>query len=134
MLKLSESEEKSPKQVSPLHFPPQKRLVTASGYQHVFKKGKRQRATFFTFIFCANAFSYARLGLAIAKRHIPLAVERNRVRRIIRETFRQYQASLNGVDIVVITQKTLPDVSNACLREELNRIWQRFTTFPSKSC
>lgn len=116
-----------------LLFPPTKRLITASGYQQVFKRGKKQRAEFFTFIYCANDFSFARLGLAIAKRYIPLAVERNRVRRIIRESFRQYQISMKAFDIVVIAQKALHDIESASLREELNRVWQRFCTSPNKS-
>lgn len=78
----------------------------------------------FTIICTENALSYARLGLAIAKRYIPSAVVRNRVRRIIREGFRHNQSHLGAVDIVVITQKPLDDLDNACLHKELNRQWQ----------
>lgn len=78
----------------------------------------------FTIICSANTLSYARLGLAIAKRYIPLAVERNRVRRIIREGFRHYQSLLGAFDIVVITQKPLNDLGKACLHKELNQQWR----------
>lgn len=90
----------------------------------MFKRGRKQRGTLFTFISCANGESYARLGLAIAKRHVPLSVERNRVRRIIRESFRHYQSALKGKDIVVIAQRALPEISNTNLQEDLNQQWQ----------
>lgn len=78
----------------------------------------------FTIICSANTLSHARLGLAIAKRYIPLSVERNRVRRIIREGFRHYQSLFGAYDIVVITQKPLSNLGNACLHKELNQQWQ----------
>lgn len=78
----------------------------------------------FALISCTNGIEHARLGLAIAKRHVPLAVERNRIRRVIRESFRHYQAVLRGIDIVVLAQKELCTLSNTCLNEELTRQWQ----------
>lgn len=90
----------------------------------VFKKGSRQKGAMFTMICSANTLSYARLGLAIAKRYVPSAVERNRVRRIIREGFRHYQSTLGAFDIVVITQKPLENLENACLHKELNQQWR----------
>ncbi len=90
----------------------------------MFKKGSRQKGAMFTIICSANTLSHARLGLAIAKRYVPLSVERNRVRRIIREGFRHYQSLFGAFDIVVITQKPLGDLGNACLHKELNQQWQ----------
>lgn len=66
----------------------------------------------------------ARLGVAVAKRHVPLAVDRNRVRRMIRESFRHYQAALKGHDIVVIAQRALFELSKARLQEDLNQQWK----------
>jgi len=42
-----------------------------------------------------------RLGLVIAKRFLPLAVQRNRVKRLIREGFRSASSELPAVDIIV---------------------------------
>ncbi|MCS5712762.1 ribonuclease P protein component [Candidatus Berkiella aquae] len=107
-----------------LCFPKKNRLLVPSDFQQVFKTGRRQKGAMFTIICTANALPYARLGLAIAKRYIPSAVARNRVRRIIRESFRHYQSILGAVDIVVITQKHLEDLKSACLHKELNQQWQ----------
>lgn len=111
-----------------LLFPPKKRLLAANDYQRVFKQGKRQRGEYFTFVCCRNEHSYPRLGLAIAKRCIPLAVGRNRTRRIIRESFRHYQSMLGGIDIVVLAQKELSSFSNTFLRKDLERRWQALST------
>jgi len=98
-------------------------------YQRVFKQGRKHRGPSFTFICRANEFTHARLGLAIAKRHIPTAVGRNRVRRMIREGFRLHQAILGNVDIVVIVQRNLPDiVRNQRWIEDLTQQWQLLTS------
>jgi len=99
-------------------------LLTASDYQRVFKRGRKYRGEYFTLISCANDCAHARLGLAIAKRFVPLAVDRNRIRRIIRESFRLYQGVLIGLDIVVLGQKELQSIPNSALYEDLHRQWR----------
>ena len=43
----------------------------------------------------------ARLGLLISRRHAPRAVERNRIKRCIREAFRMEQERLGPIDVLV---------------------------------
>ncbi|MFI4938339.1 MAG: ribonuclease P protein component [Candidatus Berkiellales bacterium] len=114
-------------------FPPQNRLLTPQNYSHVFKFGRKQKGTLFTFIFCKNDFSYARLGLAIAKRSIQLAVKRNKVRRLVRESFRHYQAHLSGLDIVVVAQKNETLSNHKNLREELEQQWSAIVALQRRS-
>lgn len=52
-----------------------------------------------------------RLGLAISKRHAGNAVQRNLIKRIVRESFRLWQQRLPPMDIVVIAQ---PGARSAC--------------------
>lgn len=47
----------------------------------------------------------ARLGIVVAKRNVRLAVARNKLKRLVRESFRQQQQRLNGLDIVVVIKK-----------------------------
>jgi ribonuclease P protein component len=65
----------------------------------------------------------ARLGLAIAKKAAPLAVDRNRVKRLIREHFRHNQQRLPAVDLVFYGQAGLARLDNQQLRERLAEIW-----------
>ncbi len=100
-------------------------MLIPDEFQRVFKQGRKQRGALFTLFCCANGKTNARLGLAIAKRHVPSAVNRNRIRRIIRESFRYHQSQLYGNDVVVIMQRQLPEVCNATLQEELQQQWQK---------
>jgi ribonuclease P protein component len=70
----------------------------------------------------------ARLGLAISKRMAPRAVDRNRIRRIIRETFRKRWDLLPGVDMVFLIRNRPRDLSSAALHAELSRLWTRVET------
>ena len=67
----------------------------------------------------------ARLGLAIAKKHCRKATARNRIKRIVRESFRQNQASLDGLDIVVINQPGADRASSRQLFDSLSGHWSR---------
>jgi ribonuclease P protein component len=65
----------------------------------------------------------ARLGLAIAKKAAPLAVDRNRIKRLIREHFRHNRGRLPAVDLVFYGQAGLAGLDNQQLRERLAEIW-----------
>ena len=67
----------------------------------------------------------ARLGLAIAKKHSRNATARNRIKRIVRESFRHNQAELDGLDIVVINQPAATAASSRQLFDSLAAHWQR---------
>ena len=67
----------------------------------------------------------ARLGLAISKKHCRQATDRNRIKRIVRESFRQHQAELAGLDIVVINQPAAKGAANRQLFDSLSTHWQR---------
>lgn len=109
------------------------RLLTPQEFQRVFKQGKKQKGELFTFICSPNKLSCARLGLAIAKRVIPLAVNRNRIRRLIRESFRQHLDGLAGLDIVVMTGHVSPPAYDRKTFEDLNQQWQKLVTYRSTS-
>lgn len=59
-----------------------------------------------------NALGWPRLGLIIPRRVVPNAVDRNRMRRVLREWFRVNQPLLGGRDILVrLTDKPIELVS-----------------------
>jgi ribonuclease P protein component len=66
----------------------------------------------------------ARLGMAISRRHARRAVERSRIKRLVRETFRQHRATLPPVDVVVMLRGKAAGVPNAVLRDGLQRLWR----------
>ncbi|WXL25908.1 ribonuclease P protein component [Ectopseudomonas mendocina] len=72
-----------------------------------------------------NELDHPRLGLVIGKKSVKLSVERNRLKRQIRESFRLSQDSLVGWDIVVIARKGLGDLENAELARQFAKLWKR---------
>lgn len=63
------------------------------------------------------------LGMATPKRFLKTAVKRNRVKRLIRESFRLKQAMLKNKDVVIVVKRSVEDEQR--LRSDLNRIWRR---------
>ena len=73
----------------------------SAAIEEVLAKGKRLKAGPITAQFRTNELHFARLGLIIPKRQVPLSVDRNRIKRLVREWFRHGQARLGGRDFVV---------------------------------
>ena len=74
-----------------------------------------------------SARDSARLGLAVAKKHLKRAVDRNRIKRLVRESFRQQRDLLKGLDIVVLVKPGIETADNRTLLDALDRHWQRLS-------
>ena len=103
----------------------EKRLLSAEAYGRVFKKATRSRDKWFTVLARKNDVDVARLGLAISKKHCRQATGRNRIKRIVRESFRQHQAEISGLDVVVINQPAASTATNRQLFDSMAAHWQR---------
>jgi ribonuclease P protein component len=79
----------------------------------------------FTVLCRSNEQQRPRLGLAIAKKHCKQATARNRIKRIVRESFRQHKALLSGLDIVVMNQPAATAADNRRLFASLEQHWRR---------
>jgi ribonuclease P protein component len=73
----------------------------------------------------------ARLGFIIAKKKVRLSVDRNRIRRVVRESFRHWRAELPMVDMIFISQPGLASMPNLKLFSSLEKQWSRIiSTMP----
>ncbi len=79
---------------------------------------------FFTVLMRENERGCARLGLAVGKKQVPGAVARNRIKRLVRESFRHHSTALEGFDVVVLCRSSCR-ASNEELRRSLAKHWQR---------
>lgn len=109
------------------NFPKRYRLITASDYKQVFNNPKKVSTPEILFLFSKNNQMFSRLGLAIAKKQFNLAVDRNRIKRLIRESFRMQSTQLSSVsvDIVVIARKNLLNMDNTQVRQQLAKLWDQ---------
>lgn len=101
------------------------RLLDAAAFSRVFKKATRSRDKWFTVLCRENDKDIARLGLAISKKHCRKAHSRNRIKRIVRESFRRHQAMLAGLDVVVINQPPAAKAANRQLFDSMAAHWQQ---------
>ena len=78
-----------------------------------------------------------RLGLAIAKKKVPLASNRNRIKRLIREQFRLNQASFPPVDVIVMVTPRAGKIKNAAIIDSFHslsgRLKQKLNDIDKKS-
>lgn len=70
-----------------------------------------------------NGGDVPRLGLIISKKSIKRAVDRNRVKRMTRESFRLCQSRLSGLDVVIMSRAGLGELSGPALRAVLDKHW-----------
>ncbi len=100
------------------------RVLDKAAYGRVFKDATRSRDRYFTVLCRKERPGNPRLGLAIAKKHCKLATGRNRIKRLVRESFRHNKQVLNGLDVVVINTSATHRADNHTLASSLERHWQ----------
>jgi ribonuclease P protein component len=77
------------------------RLVNQGDFDRVFADNQRARTDYVMVMARPNQVGHARLGMVIPKRLLARAVDRNRVKRCVRESFRLVLAELPACDFVV---------------------------------
>ena len=114
-------------------FPRSSRLLNAGDYRTVFN-GATLKVSDRNLLILAtpNQLSHPRVGLVIAKKNVRLAVQRNRVKRIIRESFRLQHSGLPNLDIVVLARKGMGDLDNPALQRLIQTSWQRLSKYALK--
>ena len=71
-------------------------------FQRAYQKGSKYWNRYFVIYVLQNHFNHLRLGITVSKK-VGKSVQRNRVKRLIRESFRQLRTQINvGYDIVVV--------------------------------
>ena len=96
----------------------------------VFAQPVKSSDRYFTVLVRANDLPYPRLGLAISRKVAKSAVARNRLKRIVRESFRHHQGKLGGLDCVVMGRIGVATRDNPALFTSLERHWRRL----ARSC
>jgi len=110
-----------------LTLPAQRRLRRKSDFEAAYARGRRFGNGFFAVTAIPNDIGGPRLGLAVSVKNAGNAIERNRLRRIIRESFRLHQHELPTVDLVVSARGRARDVAGAELHASLIALWKKVT-------
>lgn len=87
-------------------LPIQNRLKKDKDFKRVCRQGKPIFFENTALRYAKNNLSYTRIGILVSKKFFRKATQRNRAKRILRETMRQYLNRLKpGFDIVVFLRK-----------------------------
>ena len=108
-----------------LTFPAARRVRRKWEFDQLYARGKRLGNNHFGITVHPNELGLARLGLAVASKPFGGSVPRNRIRRLIRESFRLRQHDLPEVDLVVSARTGAKTASPAQLRASLDGLWDK---------
>ena len=115
-------------------FPKTLRLLTPADYRRVFDSvDLKQGSPLFTFLARQNDKSRNRLGIIAAKRNIRSAANRNRMKRLVRESFRlipettyhKQSGNKASFDVIVLVKAGSDDQSNATILDTLDGQWKK---------
>lgn len=100
------------------------RLTHASDFKKVFSSNFRVSDNCITLLVSKNKGQNPRIGFAVAKKQIKRAVDRNHIKRLFRESFRQKQYDLPPVDIVVMVRYAILGLSQQELVVRIDKHWR----------
>ena len=111
-------------------LPKSLRLLTPRDFKQVFDAAALKVSNKEVLILArVNQLNHARLGLVIAKKNVRRATARNRIKRIIRETFRLQQHLFTGpaagLDVVILARGGMDRLDNATLHAQLPSLWRQ---------
>jgi ribonuclease P protein component len=107
-------------------FTRQQRLLNADDFQRVFDKTQIKASSRELLVLAAtNKLGRSRIGFIIAKKNIRTAVHRNRIKRVIREHFRQHCDEIIAADLIIMARKGFDKRSNSEISAAFNDVWNK---------
>jgi ribonuclease P protein component len=124
--------------MTPNRFPRTARVRARNDFDRIFKHGRRVALPVLALHFTPAAPSPAdgegiavpRLGLAVSRKVDPRAVGRNRIKRALRETFRQHRTRIRPGDYVLVARPGAARCTGSALREAFVQLLQRADALP----
>ena len=104
-------------------------LRGSNDFQKVYRKGKRYEGVLMTAFVLPNNLSHNRFGVTASRKALGNAVQRNRARRLLKETFRLRTSSLSGLlqkyDWVINAKRRLHSLKVSAAMEEFEGLVSR---------
>jgi len=107
-------------------YPRQARLLNSAQFKAVFDDSRFRVSTRELLVLSRpNGLEHARLGIVVGKKNCRLATGRNRVKRLVRESYRHNQSALAGLDIIVLARRGIAELDNGAITQHLTKLWNR---------
>lgn len=104
------------------------RIADRADIQRIFSTKKSVGARGISVFYLKKSVSdVARIAIIVSKKSAKLAVQRNRIRRIVRESFRHSQHRLVGCDIIVLIRQAAEALTNQQLRQLTDEQWKKIS-------
>ena len=104
-------------------LPRKNRLATKKDIDRVFGNGGTVKGSFLFIRFLNNREGYSRLAFIIPAKHVSLAVDRNKIKRIFSEKIRKTPVLLKlGYDIIIVIHRKVERKQFRKLAEEFREI------------
>ncbi len=100
------------------------RLKKSWQFSKVYKEGNKYYSNLFILYVLPNNTQETRLGLTVTKK-VGISVQRNRIKRVIREVFRSLKGIAPGNDLVVIARKSAVNLKYSQARNSLTHLLYR---------
>ena len=98
------------------------RLTGPSDFEAIFRRGARCEGVYLQMIFLTAARECGRVGFVMAKKALPRAVDRNRVRRMLRAVVQETRPAIEAYDLVIRLKKATPRNEFRRISEEAARM------------
>lgn len=106
-------------------LPREARIRRAGDFAAMRNTSGRLGGRCFSVRYRENGLDHARLGLAISKRVSKRAVERNRIKRLVRESFRRIRGQLPSVDLLVTARDHAAGLPGPELLADIDLLWKK---------
>jgi len=101
------------------------RFAQRGSFGPVLRSSRKIRGRLAVVHAVSGAGGVSRLGIALTRRLVPSSLERNRVKRMLRETFRRHEVKDAGLDCVVTLRSRFDPATAAELRAEVASLFDQ---------
>ena len=98
------------------------RLTGTGAFEAVFRAGRRREGQFLQMICAAATRDVGRIGIVLGRKALPLAVDRNRVRRLLRVRLEAARPAIERYDLVLRLKKRAARAEIPLIAAEAERL------------
>ena len=102
-------------------------MLTPAQFKSVFSNPIKASSAEITLLAIPNTEQHPRMGLTVAKRFVKRANQRNRIKRVIRDSFRLNQHDIPHLDIVVLVRNGVMEMENSEINKSIEKLWRKLS-------